>query len=441
MDIDRQYAAALRDAAERNADIIVRATEDDADDVRRKAKQEAQQIRDEAQRDRQNDGREATAAEEFGRRIEVATSNLDMAAEAARDGTHDEPITCEHLADETEFEVLCRHAPEGRPTRGFWYRFWSLNDPRTGMPLSMPERIRAGFERAFDVVAGLARRMAAIGRREAAHEQKVQTWNAGREERERTLDAARKAGERLTEARTATTDAEARRDEAEADRDAARRALDAAGDAEARRDDALRERDEARDEVGRLRGALAPLRRIWDALHVHDRAVAELEADRSRPRPQDLEAARAWLERARGRNPHDSRLFEIFAHVMRLEGWQRFGLDELLGAGRRGDDPRVVFDDLKRLGLREHNQLSSIYRQAELANVRPCPPDPGELLQRVALAFRHDDPDGDRVALPDLPPEAAILRALSEPLRRDLDEAREAERAHDEPPRPPRPRP
>ena len=393
---------------------------------------EAKQARDAAERSRRVAEREAVAAQDVGAQVEGAARNLDMAAEAAWRGMHDEPITREHVADETQFEVLCAHAPERRPTRGFWYRFCSLHDPRTGAPLPFPEAVRAALERAFNAVAALARRMAALTRHEATHEQQVRDWNAGHEKRERTLDEAREAEGRLTETQAAVTEAEDRLAEIE---DRAARAKAEASEA-ART--ARRERDEAREEAGRLRGRLMPLRLAWDALRAHHRAVAEIEADRSRPRPQDLAAAEDWLQGAR-RTPHDYHPFEIALLAMTPEGWRRFGLDDLLGHARREDDPRAVFEGLKRLRSRDSRaflDLVGIYQAADLDHALPPRPDTGEVVHRVALAFRRADPDGDRVTSAEPTPEAAALGALPAPLRRTLDEAFEAEQAEEEAARP-----
>ena len=305
--IDRQCVKDLRGAAERNAEAIVSDAEDAAADARADADWDAKRIRHEAGK--------------IGGRIETAASNLDHATKAARNGTHDELITREHVADETQFEVLCAHAPKGRPTRGFWFQFWSLNDSRTGAPLAFPEAVRAALERAFDAVAALARRMAALARHEATHEQQVRDWNAGHEKRERTLDEAREAEGRLTETQAAVTEAEDRLAEIE---DRAARAKAEASEA-ART--ARRERDEAREETGRLAGLLGPYRRAWDAICAHKHAVAEIEADRERPRSQDLEAAHAWLDDAQGRDPHTRRLFDISCHAANPEGWRWLGFD------------------------------------------------------------------------------------------------------------------
>ena len=247
--------------------------------ARAEAEAVRQNAQDEARRIRQGAEREAATSEDAGRLTQTAASNLDKAVTAALKGTHDEPITREHVKDEARFRVLCEHAPQGRPTWGFWYCFWSLNDARTGAPLFLPERVRSAFEQAFDAVAGLARRMAALVRREAELEQERQVWDAGRETRERTLAETREAEGRLAERRAAAMDAEARRDAAE------------------------REVVSLREEAATAKGVVVDLKRYlpalealrgWERRRIEIEQAAEQAALEARA-PADRVAAREWL--------------------------------------------------------------------------------------------------------------------------------------------------
>ena len=198
----QERALAKRHAGEDECTTIDRerltAREAEIAAAERESQQRARRIQQDAERD-------AAAIEQTRARTETAAANLEHAVAAAMNGTHDDEVTREHIPDPVKLDTLRAHAPEGRPTWGFWFRFWSLNDPHTGAPLSLPETVRATIERAFDGVARLARRMAALAGREAELGRERQAWDVGYEARERALAEARKAEDRLAEVHTRET--------------------------------------------------------------------------------------------------------------------------------------------------------------------------------------------------------------------------------------------
>ncbi|TQM94901.1 plasmid recombination protein [Roseinatronobacter monicus] len=72
--------------------------------------------------------------------------NLQSALEKVIDGTHDREITeAEMPTDPGKAAVLRKFAPNGRPTRGWRAKFWSLHYSNTGAPVSeqhLPVKIR-----------------------------------------------------------------------------------------------------------------------------------------------------------------------------------------------------------------------------------------------------------------------------------------------------------
>lgn len=91
--------------------------------------------------------------------------NLQSALNMALDGTHDREITEADMPDDPgKFAVLRKFAPDGRPTRGWRAKFWSLNYSDTGAPVSeqhLPAKIRDSLSQAFDRVAAWAKEIAA----------------------------------------------------------------------------------------------------------------------------------------------------------------------------------------------------------------------------------------------------------------------------------------
>jgi hypothetical protein len=109
------------------------------------------------ERDREQLSKDRAYLEETEACLASATKNLSIAIGLANDGTHDDEIAADAMADQPEkFAVLKAAAPDGRPTRGFHARFWSLNNSKTGEPLSMPKKIRDGLIKSFDRVAAWA---------------------------------------------------------------------------------------------------------------------------------------------------------------------------------------------------------------------------------------------------------------------------------------------
>ena len=141
------------------------------------------------------------------RGTETAAANLKHAVAAIANGTYDDEVTREHIPDPVKLDTLCAHAPEGRPTRGFWFRFWSLNDSRTGAPLALPEKLRSALEAAFDGVARLARRVAALAAHEAKLADERMAWEAGQAARDKVLADTRAAEARLAEIKAREADA------------------------------------------------------------------------------------------------------------------------------------------------------------------------------------------------------------------------------------------
>lgn len=89
--------------------------------------------------------------------LKTGMKNLSIAMRLANDGTHDDEIVADAMADQPEkFAVLKAAATNGRPTRGFHARFWSLNSSKTGEPISMPKNIREVLIKSFDRVAAWA---------------------------------------------------------------------------------------------------------------------------------------------------------------------------------------------------------------------------------------------------------------------------------------------
>ena len=156
------------------------------------AQQKTRRIQQDAERD-------AAAIEQTRARTETAAANLKRAVVAVANGTHDDEVTREHIPDPVKLDALRAHAPEGRPTWGFWFRFWSLNDARTGTPLALPEKLRSALEAAFDGVARLARQVAALAAREAKLADERMAWEAGQAARDKALADAQAAEARLAE--------------------------------------------------------------------------------------------------------------------------------------------------------------------------------------------------------------------------------------------------
>ena len=192
----QERALAKRHAGEDECTAIDRerltAREAEIAAAERESQQRARRIQQDAERD-------AAAIEQTRARTETAAANLKRAVAAVANGTYDDEVTREHIPDPVQLDTLRAHAPGGRPTRGFWCRFWSLNDSRTGAPLALPEKLRSALEAAFDGVARLARRMAALAAREAKLADERMAWEAGQAAREKALADARAAEARLAE--------------------------------------------------------------------------------------------------------------------------------------------------------------------------------------------------------------------------------------------------
>ena len=103
--------------------------------------------------------------------------NLQSALTMALDGTHDREITeADMPTDPGKTAVLRKFAPNGRPTRGWRLRFWSLHYSDTGAPVSeqhLPAKIRDSLSQAFDRIAVWAKEIAAQAAQLTAREQKL----------------------------------------------------------------------------------------------------------------------------------------------------------------------------------------------------------------------------------------------------------------------------
>ena len=323
----RDHARAIREEAaneiaDRKAALDTRASGIDAalaevGRLREAARRDATRIRDAAEADAEAataQGRADVAARERDcARIENAASNLVRSATAAVEGRHDEEVTHEQVSDPVELATLREHAPDHRPTRGFLYRFWSLNDPRTGAPLSLPGAVRAALERAFDTVARAARRATALARDRAA-------WEAGRPARDAALAEVGAAEGRLVE--IGKREAQA----AEAARRALRERDEALGVREDAEDAARSILDQARAEAAETRQAAA--RSVREELRGAIDAVAadpeKIEADNG----PHLAAVRRWFEE-HGRGLRERARHEADAERTRLLAAARAEADAL----------------------------------------------------------------------------------------------------------------
>lgn len=140
--------------------------------------------------------------------LATGIGNLVVAIEMANDGRHEDELTAGDMAKQPgKFAVLKAAVTNGRPTRGFRARFWSLNNSSTGKSLSMPETIRDGLTKAFDRVAVWASEV-----RESKLEAK-QALSEAREAAERIVASAEYAADQIIQEARQRAEKSASKDE------------------------------------------------------------------------------------------------------------------------------------------------------------------------------------------------------------------------------------